>query len=113
MKFLIFLSLFSTVSISQSQSLKITYLGNEGVLLEGKNQKVMIDELFDNYYKDYLSPEESTIKNMMDRKAPFDNLQVLLCTHVHRDHFEAQIAGKFLSSHFSPSASKSSFLRPI
>ena len=59
----------------------------------------MIDALFDNYYKDYLSPDESTIKNMMDGKAPFDNLQVLLSTHVHRDHYEAQITGKFLINH--------------
>jgi L-ascorbate metabolism protein UlaG (beta-lactamase superfamily) len=84
---------------AQSQSLKITYIGNEGVLLEGLGQKVMIDALFDNYYKDYLNPDESMIKNMMDGKVPFDKIDVLLSTHVHRDHFEVALTGQFLSAH--------------
>ena len=86
----------------QSQSLKITYIGNEGVLLESNNQKVMIDALFDNYYKDYLNPDPNTLKNMMSGRVPFDNINVLLSTHIHRDHFEVSLTGQFLTAHPEP-----------
>jgi len=99
MKFLLYCSLLCFVSLVQSQELRITYIGNEGVLIEGSGQKVMIDALFDNYYKPYLSPDASTIKNMMDGVAPFNNLNVLLSTHIHRDHFEVALTGQFLTAH--------------
>lgn len=82
-----------------SAQVKLTYIANEGVLLEGKSHKVMIDALFDDYYKDYLSPDEATIKKMMTAEAPFDKVNLVLSTHIHRDHFEANIAGDFLKNH--------------
>ena len=99
MKYLTGFFLLSFALHIQSQSLKITYIANEGVLIEGANQKVMIDALFDNFHEAYLNPDESTMKNMIDGTSPFNNVGVLLSTHVHRDHFEVAVTGKFLTAH--------------
>lgn len=89
--------LFSTTGLSQE--LKVTYIANEGVLLEGGGKKAMIDALFDDFYKDYLSPDEATIKRMVSGQSPFDQVDLILTTHFHRDHFEANVTGNFLKSH--------------
>jgi len=85
--------------VTIGQGLKITYIANEGVLLEGGGQKVMIDALFDDFYKPYLSPSEATIGQMMASESPFQQVNLLLTTHIHRDHFEANLTGNFLKSH--------------
>lgn len=82
-----------------AQDLKITYIANEGVLIENKSEKVLIDALFDDFYKDYVSPSEATVEQMMNSENPFDEVSLVLTTHIHRDHFEANLTGDFLKSH--------------
>lgn len=92
------LLLVLTISVS-AQDLKITYIANEGVLLENGEQKVLIDALFDDFYEAYLSPSEALMSDMQSSKSPFDNVALALTTHVHRDHFEAKTAGDFIKAH--------------
>ncbi|MFY0591726.1 MBL fold metallo-hydrolase [Roseivirga sp.] len=81
------------------QDLKITYIANEGVLIANQNKKVLIDALFDDFYKQYLSPSAEALSKMMASENPFDGVDVVLTTHFHRDHFEANITGNFLKEH--------------
>ncbi|MBO3699811.1 MBL fold metallo-hydrolase [Roseivirga sp. E12] len=90
--------ILTAFSIS-AQDLKVTYIANEGVLLEGGGSKAIIDALFDDFYKDYLSPSEATVKQMMESSSPFDQVNLILTTHFHRDHFEANLTGNFLKNH--------------
>ena len=78
---------------------KITYIANEGVLIESADQKVIIDALFDKYYEAYLHPTEDMLENMIAGKAPYNGVDVLLSTHIHRDHFAPTVTGRFLKSH--------------
>ncbi|OEK02812.1 hypothetical protein BFP97_15345 [Roseivirga sp. 4D4] len=84
---------------ASAQDLKVTYIANEGVLLEGGGKKAMIDALFDDFYKDYLSPSEATVEQMMTSQSPFDQVDLIMTTHFHRDHFEANLTGNFLKNH--------------
>lgn len=77
----------------------ITYIANEGVLIHSGDKKVIIDGLFDDYYDAYLSPDLALRQNMYNGQAPFDQVDLVLATHIHRDHFESKIAGKFLLEH--------------
>lgn len=94
---LTFLIFFFALQVN-AQS-KVTYVANEGVLIDLEGKKVLIDALFDDFYKDYLSPDEETINRMMESQEPYNQIDVVLATHIHRDHFEAQIAGRFMTQH--------------
>ena len=83
-------------TFSQTQ---ITYVANEGVLIETEGKKVMIDALFDKFYDQYLFPDEALRNNMISGQSPFDQVDLLLTTHMHRDHFEALVTGNFLNAH--------------
>lgn len=85
--------------VLNGQDLKITYIANAGVLLENNSQKVLIDALFDDFYKDYLTPNETTIGQMMKSENPFNAVNLVLTTHIHRDHFEVNLTGNFLKNH--------------
>lgn len=99
MKTLLSALLFSLALSTSAQGLKVTYIANEGVLLENGGQKVLIDALFDDFYEPYLSPSEAVMANMQASTKPFDNVVLTLTTHVHRDHFEAKTAGDFIKAH--------------
>ncbi|OEK07141.1 MBL fold metallo-hydrolase [Roseivirga misakiensis] len=94
----IVLSLFLPLALV-GQNLEITYIANEGVLIANNNQKVLIDALFDDFYKQYSSPSEKVVTSMMASENPFEQVKVVLTTHMHRDHFEANITGEFLKEH--------------
>ncbi|GAB5526736.1 MAG: hypothetical protein Roseis2KO_46080 [Roseivirga sp.] len=94
------LSLLSIVSVSAcSQQLTITYIANEGVLIESAGKKVIIDALFDKYYDAYLFPDEALLEKMISGEAPYNNVDLLLSTHIHRDHFAPTMTGRFLKGH--------------
>lgn len=82
-----------------AQELKITYISNEGVLIQSGDQKVIIDALFDKYYEDYLHPTEDMLENMINGQAPYNDIDLLLSTHIHRDHFAPTVTGRFLKGH--------------
>lgn len=95
-----FSSLLSIFCISAfSQSLSITYIANEGVLIESQGKKVIIDALFDKFYDDYLHPDEALLEKMISGAAPYNDVNLLLSTHIHRDHFAPTMTGRFLKGH--------------
>ncbi|MCE7996171.1 MAG: MBL fold metallo-hydrolase [Roseivirga sp.] len=93
-------SLLSIFCVSAfSQSLSITYIANEGVLIESAGKKVIIDALFDKYYDAYLFPDEALLEKMISGKAPYNDVDLMLSTHIHRDHFAPTMTGRFLKGH--------------
>lgn len=83
----------------QAQTLNITYIANEGVLIESGDKKVIIDALFDKFYDDYLHPDEALLEKMISGAAPYDDVDLMLSTHIHRDHFAPTMTGRFLKGH--------------
>jgi L-ascorbate metabolism protein UlaG (beta-lactamase superfamily) len=67
---------------------EITYIANEGYLIEVGSKKILIDAMFDDPTITYSHvPDEATLTRMRTSAAPFDGIDLVLFTHRHRDHF--------------------------
>lgn len=75
-------------------NLTVTYIGNEGFLLQGQEKRVIIDALFDQSFGYYLVPSAYTINRIQQNLKPFDNPDVYLVTHNHGDHFTASMVNE-------------------
>ena len=92
----LFLSLTPALGIAQTpaprvatpaDSLTITFLANEGVMLASGGKKVLIDGLFLKYKTGFATPADSTQRALQQARPPFDGVDVILATHQHGDHF--------------------------
>ena len=83
-------------TIQNSKAVSITYTGNMGVLISDEKTAVWIDGLHEYYGPEYLNPPDSLIEKAYTKRPPFNNLQWLLFTHYHRDHFSKKLVNHFL-----------------
>lgn len=67
-----------------------TYLGNEGVLMTTMVGKVLFDPFFHNSYGSYQLVPETIRNDIFAAKAPYDNVDVIVVSHAHGDHFSAE-----------------------
>lgn len=82
--------------------LTLTSIANMGVLVSFGGTKVLIDALFDKPHPDYRAPEPETLDRIMKGAAPFDGIDLVLVTHDHPDHFDPDLAVRYLEA--SPEA---------
>jgi L-ascorbate metabolism protein UlaG (beta-lactamase superfamily) len=80
----------------------ITYLANEGVMIECDGQKILIDALFRDSVENYVRYTPDQQESIETGKAPFDGIRLALATHYHLDHWDAGAISRFLSN--SPQA---------
>ena len=78
-------------------SLEVTYIGNEGYLIATGGTKILIDALTNSQY--YASPSDSLVAMMMDGAPPYNDIDYLLVTHDHADHFNAGLTARYLAKH--------------
>ena len=71
----------------RQDSLSITFLANEGVLLSSGSKQVLIDGLFLKYETGFAIPADSTRAALERARSPFDAVDLVLVTHRHGDHF--------------------------
>jgi uncharacterized protein (TIGR02145 family) len=76
----------------------VTYIANEGFLIEAAGKKVLVDALFDNGFGTYLSPPQEALAQMTGDREPFADVDLLLVTHPHGDHFNPKLVVEFLRS---------------
>jgi L-ascorbate metabolism protein UlaG (beta-lactamase superfamily) len=79
------------------QALDVTYIGNEGFLIQAGGKKVLVDALFDNDF--FLAPSRELLAEMTKGGGPFSDVDLLLVTHPHADHFNAKLVAEFLRHH--------------
>jgi L-ascorbate metabolism protein UlaG (beta-lactamase superfamily) len=91
--FIVFSAFICPQCISQN-NLQITYIANEGFLISGGNKKILIDALFKS--KNYTCPSDSLVSKILNNSAPADNINYLLVTHAHPDHFSEKLTTEFL-----------------
>lgn len=73
-----------------SDTVKVTYIGNTGFLVEINNKKILIDALFDKEDFSYHAPSAETLSDMIACKPPYNNIDIITTSHHHRDHFDAK-----------------------
>ena len=80
-----------------SQEVKVTYIANEGVLLEKDSLKIVIDGFFSDGLKIYEEPSNTTLSDMKAAKGIFRDVDYILVTHMHNDHFSKKLINEYLS----------------
>ena len=97
----IFIMIFLLVHInSQGQSfqekyLKIIYIANAGFLIEYNSKKILIDAL--HSWPNFESTPDEVWSGLLNNKPPFNDIDLILVTHDHADHFGPKIV-KFVMS---------------
>lgn len=87
-----------TPAAPRPATMKLTYVGNEGVLVSDGSKAVLIDGLHRKYGDDYLNPPPEVLSAMENARPPFDQVRVVLVSHVHGDHFSAESVGLHLKN---------------
>jgi L-ascorbate metabolism protein UlaG (beta-lactamase superfamily) len=96
---LAFLVLGSAVglSVAGEQPAQVTYIANEGFIVEVGAQRIVIDGLFFDATIDFCDAPTPVMREQMENASgPFKNVDLLLFTHRHRDHFTAGVVVKHL-----------------
>ncbi|WP_262696353.1 MBL fold metallo-hydrolase [Kordiimonas aquimaris] len=72
------------------QTTEICHVANAGFLVKGEKTSVLIDGLMieDQYEGRFALPSQETQEQMMKRTNLYDNLSVVVATHLHGDHFD-------------------------
>jgi L-ascorbate metabolism protein UlaG (beta-lactamase superfamily) len=91
-KILVIILTLSYATLVSQVPCDITYVANEGFIIEVNNKKVVVDALFDKVDGTWCdSPSDSIVTLMRNAKPPFDNIDLIAITHRHVDHFDQGI----------------------
>ena len=86
------ITLVACFGLQAQVELNVTYIANEGFLIESEGKKILVDGLFNIIDGDWCdSPSESTVKLMKAAKSQFADIDLVAITHKHRDHFDAEV----------------------
>ncbi len=85
------------VGSAEARPLQITYVGNAGFLVVMGGKKILIDGCFRGFSGAYLLPQEIQDK-LAEARPPFDGIDLILATHAHGDHFDADLVRRHLQN---------------
>jgi L-ascorbate metabolism protein UlaG (beta-lactamase superfamily) len=86
----IFILISSTI-LAENDSISVTYIANCGFLIEMDDQKIIIDGLFRLGHNRYPVPDPETRRLLTSNQYPFDNINLILISHTHQDHFDSKM----------------------
>ncbi len=89
-------SVLAPEALSQPPSVEITYIANEGVLISAGGKQVLIDGLHREYGPEYAFLPAADREKIETAKAPFDQIDLILVSHRHLDHFHPESIGRHL-----------------
>jgi L-ascorbate metabolism protein UlaG (beta-lactamase superfamily) len=83
--------------------IEVRYIANEGFLITSGEQKVLVDGLLRrDLLARYLGGGDALYRVATQAEAPFDDIDLVLITHVHWDHFDADTTAAFLGKSSAP-----------
>jgi len=80
-----------------ASDLRITALGNEGFLIETGRSTIVVDGLYRGL-EGYIAPTGEQRGRRERAEPPFDDVDLVLATHHHPDHFDAEIVARHLTA---------------
>jgi L-ascorbate metabolism protein UlaG (beta-lactamase superfamily) len=83
-----------TQTASPTQTI-VTYVGNSGFLVTIGENKILIDGIFTGFAPEYIQPMEVQ-ELIANAQPPFDNIDLILVTHAHDDHFNLKRVADYL-----------------
>ena len=90
--------LFTALSFAHDKA-SATYLGNEAVLVQDGESKVLFDPFFHKDYGRFQLVPESIQHKIMAGTAPYDGIDAVFISHAHGDHFDVQDVIQYLNKH--------------
>lgn len=83
---------------TESDTLSVTYIANEGFMLEAGGKTVLVDALFGKKDLGFCDvPPPDILRKMSGAKSPFDKVDLILVSHSHGDHFDADLVMEHLA----------------
>ncbi len=76
-------------------SVKVTFIGNSGFIVEAGEKKIAVDAMFKGFPGRYTLPAD-VINKMKNLKPPFNNIDLILATHLHADHLKTEYVSYYL-----------------
>ncbi len=77
---------------------EVRYIANEGVLISSGDKRVLIDGLHRRYEDAYPYLPDQEREKIETAKPPFENIDLVLVSHMHGDHFHPEAVGRYLQS---------------
>jgi len=75
----------------------VTYIANEGFLIQTSNGKMLVDALFGGIKGRWCEqPDDSLLNLIINGQPSFDNIDVVLVSHYHVDHFNEKMVTEFM-----------------
>ncbi|MBK9154885.1 MAG: MBL fold metallo-hydrolase [Chloracidobacterium sp.] len=84
--------------LPQGKSVEVRYIANEGVLISSRDKRVLIDGLHRKYDDAYAYLPDDEREKIEAAKPPFENIDLILVSHYHGDHFHPESVGRYLQS---------------
>lgn len=75
---------------SRAAEPSIEYIANEGVVIRHGEHAILIDALYRTGVKPYLQVQPEALRALESASAPFNDIDLVLVTHEHADHFDAR-----------------------
>jgi ankyrin repeat protein len=79
------------------QEIQVIYLANEGFVVTAGSQKILIDGLFNDGWKYYMTPPVEVIKAFQQPDHPVSGSKFILVTHNHQDHFDLGMVETYMN----------------
>lgn len=78
---------------------KVTYIANEGFLVEAGGKRIVVDGLFYGETINWCDAPTAAMREQMESAAgPFRDVDLVLVTHRHVDHFNPEVVAKHLAA---------------
>ncbi len=81
-----------------SPTVTVAYIANEGFRISSPSKTILVDALVENPWA-YDNTPAIALDRMVRRRPPFERLDLLLFSHAHADHFNAEMALRVLQAH--------------
>ncbi len=89
--------LYSVMDKAAYSDVRVTFVGNAGFLITVGDKKVLIDAFFTGFPPGYTLP--FNVKSLLlNAEPPFDQVDLILTTHDHADHFSAEMVRQHMKN---------------
>jgi L-ascorbate metabolism protein UlaG (beta-lactamase superfamily)/putative hemolysin len=82
---------------SDFSGVRVTYIGNSGFMITTTHKKILIDAIYRGIKYVYTLPEDIQNASAL-ALPPFDNIDLILVSHSHRDHFDSSLVKQHLQN---------------
>lgn len=86
--------------MEETRQIRVTLLANEGILVQFNGTKVLIDGIHENNTEPFSGLSKQVLDDLLAGYKPlFQNIDFILYTHCHPDHFTVWCTEAFLEKH--------------